>query len=258
MACLNLTRRFLTAGRTLIAEPDVTLTDFGLAIESGILAVLLTRKRPQPPSLSPRGWLVTFFVSTGGAALLGGIDHGFLRDPAGTGHAIVWPASLLAIGVSSLAIWSIAAEIQFAPSVARRLGYAGKLAFVSYSGVVLLVDQQFIYAVGLYLPAASALLIVLWLAYVRHQEPALLVGIASIALTFLAAGVQVGRIGVHPQLFNHNALYHAIQAVALLLFWYSAVRMVDSSALITAAHTSADGRSREPRNGGRTGSSNAR
>ena len=39
--------------------------------------------------------------------------------------------------------------------------------------------------------------------------------IIGVVLTFVAAGVQVGEIALHPQWFNHNALYHLIQVIAL-------------------------------------------
>ena len=47
-------------------------------------------------------------------------------------------------------------------------------------------------------------------------------GLAGLGLTFVAAGVQAGRVGLHPRLFDHNALYHAIQGVAVAVFYLSA------------------------------------
>ena len=40
-------------------------------------------------------------------------------------------------------------------------------------------------------------------------------GIIGLVLTFVAAGVQQAALGVHPRYFDHNALYHLIQGLAL-------------------------------------------
>jgi hypothetical protein len=42
-------------------------------------------------------------------------------------------------------------------------------------------------------------------------------------LTFVAAAVQYTRVDPHPVYVNHNALYHVIQAVALLLIYRGAL-----------------------------------
>jgi hypothetical protein len=59
-------------------------------------------------------------------------------------------------------------------------------------------------------------------AWQRRRSDFLAAGIAGVALTFVAAAVQHGRIGLHPRYFNHNALYHLIQAFALLLIFLAA------------------------------------
>jgi hypothetical protein len=41
-------------------------------------------------------------------------------------------------------------------------------------------------------------------------------------LTLVAAVVQQRRIALHPAYFNHNALYHAIQAIALGMIYLGA------------------------------------
>ena len=41
-------------------------------------------------------------------------------------------------------------------------------------------------------------------------------------LTLVAAVVQQRKISLHPVYFNHNAFYHAIQAVALVLIYVGA------------------------------------
>ena len=76
--------------------------------------------------------------------------------------------------------------------------------------------REFWITIVAYMPAALAMLV----AYVLNRRAGggevLRWGIAGVALTFVAAIVQVGRVALHPHWFNHNALYHTIQAVALL------------------------------------------
>jgi hypothetical protein len=93
------------------------------------------------------------------------------------------------------------------------------LQFVGYSAVVLSGQQGFVVAVINYLPAALFLLgAVLW---ARRRDPELRLGPAAcgLVLTFVAAGIQRLGIGLHPQYFNHNALYHLVQALGLALIF---------------------------------------
>jgi uncharacterized membrane protein HdeD (DUF308 family) len=80
-------------------------------------------------------------------------------------------------------------------------------------------------AIATYLPGAVAL----GAGLVRRSRDPLTRGAATIALaglglTFGAAAVQVRRIAVHPRLFDHNATYHTIQAIALACFFAAARR----------------------------------
>ena len=47
-------------------------------------------------------------------------------------------------------------------------------------------------------------------------------GAWGLGLTFVAAAVQQGRVGLHPRYFNHNALYHLIQGAGLFLVFRGA------------------------------------
>src|SRR2546422_827392 len=76
-----------------------------------------------------------------------------------------------------------------------------------------------------FVPAAVFLLVVLSVAYARARERRILVAIAGLGLMFIAAAVQQARIALHPTYFNHNALYHLIQAVALWLFFLGSRRL---------------------------------
>lgn len=203
-----------------MTEPDVALTDYGLAIECAVLVYLLYRRRDRDEHGRPlRFWLALFLGSGGVGALIGGTVHGFFSDAGTAGAAILWPTSLLAIGASALAAWVIGARIQFSEAVARRIEIAAALEFAAYGFVVLFGARAFTIAVINYLSAAMFLLVVFLLAYRRTRERLVLVGTLGLAATFVAAGIQQGGVGLHLMSFDHNALYHVIQAGALLMLF---------------------------------------
>lgn len=208
----------------MIYEPDVTLTDYLLTIECAILAWLLLRGRASRPDL--RNWFVAFLLAVGAAALLGGTVHGFFPDTASLGYRLLWPTTLLVVGVGAFAAWMIGLRIRFGASTARAVAYVLGIAYLGYAAAVLLVTQDFVLAIAGYLPAALFLLVVLGNEYRRTGAQPVLVGVFALLLTFVAAAVQQAEIGLHPLYFDHNALYHVIQAVALLLLYRSATWLV--------------------------------
>ena len=208
-----------------IDEPDVSLTDLGLALETAIFAVILARQHTRWPRL--RGWAGAFFGSAAVASIAGAIDHGFLRrDGRETAHDVMWVATLLAIGASSLALVGIGAELGLRPAPARRVIGFATVAAAGYAAVVLFVSQEFLVAILAYAPAALFLLAVYVRRYVAQRDGASLAGIAAVALAFLAAAVQRLEIGLHDRYLGHNALYHLIQAVSFALFFISLQRIL--------------------------------
>lgn len=203
-----------------MTEPDVTLTDYGIALECAILCAFLARL----PAVSPavRRWSIVLFASIGAGALFGGTVHGFFLDESSLGNRILWPATLLALGVTSTAMWFVGASAALREPRAGWLRRAAVAALVVYAAIVILVDQRFVVAIAMYLPATVFLLAILIALYARHRTRALAIGIAGLLLTFAAAAVQQLRVAVHPVYFNHNALYHVIQGVALAMIFVGA------------------------------------
>jgi hypothetical protein len=202
-----------------LLEPDVALTDFGLALESGWFAAWLRR---HPPGAPLRLAFVGFFAAVALAALLGGMTHGFLPDEQARLYRVVWLSTLIAIGAAALASWAIGARLVFGEKIADRVTAFAALLFAVYIAAVIFVSQSFAVAIVHYLPAAAFLLFAFAYAWRRQRSDFLAAGIAGVALTFVAAAVQHGRIGLHPRYFNHNALYHLVQALALLLIFLAA------------------------------------
>ena len=201
-------------------EPDVTLTDFGLALECALFVVLLARQTGNAEPL--RNWFIAFFAATGFAAFLGAIAHGFVPDKQSLSHRYLWIGIFASIGTAAVASWSAGSLLILSGRARRAVMAFVFAAFAIYIAVVLAVSQSFAVAIIHYLPAAIFLLIAFAIARFRHCERFLSAGIAGVLLTFIAALVQQAGAGFPALYFNHNALYHLIQAIALLLIYLAA------------------------------------
>jgi hypothetical protein len=201
-------------------EPDVTLTDYGLAIECMVLAGLIHAYGA--PGNASRFWFIAFFLALGVAALIGGTFHGFFGNQSSLGPVVLWPATLVAIGVAALALWSLGATLIFSERVANWISWGAWFAFAIYVLLILFSSRAFWIAIINYIPASMFLLVAFIVVYARTGMSYLLVGVGGIVLTFIAATVQHTGISIHPRYFNHNALYHLIQAVALFLIYWTA------------------------------------
>ena len=197
-----------------MTEPDVALTDYALALECTVFAYLLQRREH-----------TLFFGSAAVASLAGGTVHGFFLDARTLGNAVLWRLTLIAIGVTAASAWAIGAKVLFAAPTARRIRMAAAAALAAYCVVTVFITQEFRAAVVFYLPAVVFLLVALSVAYARAREQGILVAVAGLGLMFIAAAVQQARIALHPRYFNHNALYHLIQAVALWLLFLGLRRL---------------------------------
>ncbi|MDP3938602.1 MAG: hypothetical protein Q8R92_10765 [Deltaproteobacteria bacterium] len=211
-----------------MTEPDVTLTDYGLALECAALAWLLWRRESGANGLRVP-WVI-FFASISVTSFLGGTFHGYFLDPSSLGDAVLWPATLLGVGVTALSAWIIGARLQFSPGAARRIELAALAGFLAYAATVLFVSTSFRVAVVNYLPAALFLLAVYAIRARRQAGPSTLWGLCGLALTLAAAALQQAGIGLHPSYFNHNALYHLLQAVGLFLIFLSARILINLEA----------------------------
>lgn len=206
-------------------DPAVTLTDYGLALECALIVALLVKPQPSDPTL--RFWFVVFFAAAGAASLLGGTVHGFFKAANSDGRAILWPATLLSILLTSLAAWLAAARLELSPKVEQIARAVAITILAGLALIVLFVSRNFLVAIIGYLPSTLFLLYALVSAYRRRKGRALGWGVAGIVLTLAAAVVQQAHIVIHPVYFDHNAFYHVIQGAA---FWmiYKAARFIST------------------------------
>jgi hypothetical protein len=212
--------RFWREPRVSLIEPDVALTDFGLAAECALFAGWLVWRGSTG---SPLGrWSVVLFAALGLGALLGGITHGFLPDAGSDAARMAWNATLIAIGVAAWASWAVGAHVLLVKDTARWVVAAAALLFALNVAVVLHVSQSFVVAIAFYAPAIVFALIAFVLAYRASGRAVLLFAIAGIVLSLIAAVIQQTQAGIAALGLSHNALYHVVQAVGLLLIFLTA------------------------------------
>jgi hypothetical protein len=200
-------------------NPAVSLTDLALALLCSCLALLAARWTANDKPL--RGWWVVFFASIGSAALLGGIVHGFFPKPGATKSAL-WKGMLLSIGITATTCWILAARVGYSFRIVSWIERFAAAQLVAYAVVVLWVNSEFGVAIVAYLPATMFLLVVLILEHRGSPSPALARGIVGFVLTFVAAAIQALCVPSHPVYFNHDALYHLVQGLALVLIYSGA------------------------------------
>jgi hypothetical protein len=203
-----------------MTEPAVTLTDYALAIECAVFVIALSRLDGRDKKLC--FWFVVFFASIGAAAVLGGTVHGFFLPASSPGRRILWPATILAILVTSLAAWNVGAVLQLGERKAALVRRFALAQLVLFALVVLFITSKFYVGIIAYLPSTLFLLFAFTMTYRRRPDRAVRWGLIGLALTLVAAVVQQFRVGIHPVYFNHNALYHVIQGGALGMIFVAA------------------------------------
>jgi hypothetical protein len=212
-----------------MTQLDVSLTDFGLAFECTYFAYRITQL---PGSSSLRRTFAVFFLSITIAAAAGGTVHGFFLDESSLGFRVLWPLTLIAIGITALSGIQIGTALQFSRSTALLINRIGLAIFLAYILIVLFIRRDFLIAILDYLPALLFLGVTFLQAFRRHRQSAFLIGFFGICLMFVAAAAQQAQLGIHPLYFNHNALYHLLQAIALAMLFIAARESIKSAELI--------------------------
>jgi hypothetical protein len=214
-------------------DAAVALTDYALTVENALLALMLWRARrtialsqaAASTRLSSRSisvfWFVLFFAAIALSSVLGATFHGFIADENTLLGRAMWRAVMIAIGLVALT-GANAAGAMWSEKMKRLVWIIAAVAFVAYCLVVIFVSQDFRNAILIYLPATVFLLVSFIAMYVRSRDGGALVGAAGLVLTFVAAAIQQSTLGMAALHLDHNALYHIVQAVALVLVYVGA------------------------------------
>jgi len=192
-------------------DPDVVLTDLGLAILGAYLGWRLWR------AAAPGAAIIGGLAS---AALFGAIFHAFF--PAGTETAAgftAWLPVALSIVVVAAALLDLSLPA-LVPRLAPRLRRGVVVAYgVLFAAVVLLVDESFATIVRFYAPALVLSLVAAALQALRTSGRDWSLVTAGLAVAIGAALLQQARVAIDPDYFDHNALYHVIQGAAVVLLY---------------------------------------
>ena len=202
-----------------MTEPDVALTDYLLALEAALFAVLVWKGHV---SDDLRAAFTLFFGATAIAAAAGGTVHGFFAGTTTRLGVALWRLTLVALGVTALAAWMIGAQMLLPAGPADVVQFVAAAVAAIYTIIVVAVDDRFGIAVVHYIPPTLVMLAAFAVAAARTRSGSAFGGLLGMVLTLVAAVVQQQRIALHPAYFNHNALYHAIQAIALALIYVGA------------------------------------
>ncbi|MEZ5333061.1 MAG: hypothetical protein R2991_13650 [Thermoanaerobaculia bacterium] len=193
-------------------EPATFWTDYLLAGLGVAFAVLLHAADRRHGAR--RLWAAALGAIAAGAAL-GGSSHAL-----GGAEEVdwLWNATMISIGAAACLL-GLAATRAFVRSPARRRASAGLLCliFLVYVWWVLR-HPDFQWAVLDYGATLTVLLGASAVLWWRRREPSTPWTAAAILVSFLAAAIQQLELAPHPR-FNHNDLYHLVQAVGLWLFY---------------------------------------
>lgn len=208
--------------RFRIAEPAVALTDLAIAVETALFARTLAHQRTGPAAL--RRWFAIFFAGTSLASLAGAAYHA-LPSPGGTMRGRLWRVSLSGVVTSSLSAWQVGAQLGRSNGAPSASLSAVTVAHLTALAALTRTSPPYRMVIAGYLPAVASLAGSFSGRLNRPGDrvPAAL-GLAGLGLTMIAAWVQIRRIALHPRHFDHNAVYHLVQAAAFAVLNSSAQR----------------------------------
>ncbi len=197
-------------------ELDIALTDFLLSAQCLYFSVRLWR-RASPHGVAEIEFAAAF-ASLGLAALLGGVWHGFLSLGASAAGTALWTAALLAMGVTAVALWCVAAALAPSRPWARALRIVAAIQFLAFVGLLFRTDAFALGSLNLMAPVGATTVLYLR-RYLETRRRLLVVGIAGFALIVLAGGVLVGDLALPP--LGPIAVFHLAQMIALWLVFVS-------------------------------------
>jgi hypothetical protein len=197
------------------------LTDYGLAAVGVTLAVKLQARAEG--HRSRRLWAACF-LAVALAAVTGGTSHGWAPRMDQAARIALWRVTYGLVGLGNLFILAGAATaatragLRTALIVALVVRFAVWFAFIS-------MRPDFRYVVYDYAGTLLGLLVLAaWLR--RRGRP----GAAWIAAGVLAslAGAAIQRAGLDPSpAFNHNDVFHVVQALGLYLYFRGGLVLAD-------------------------------
>ena len=204
-----------------ITEPATLITDYLLGGFTAVLAWRLFVAAREYRS-GPQWWWAVAFAATAVAGIAGGTVHGFRTALDSRVVAALWLMALEGLVVGSFAVVRgtlVASRLRPAAIETASLLAAG--AYLAY-GVWLAANPRFVFAIAAYGIALGVLVGFKLRAWSVERSAARWM-LGGVLVSVAAAVVQQARLSPHEH-FNHNDLYHVIQAVGVWLLYRGARR----------------------------------
>ena len=203
-----------------ITEPATLVTDYLLAAFTLALAWRLFEAARTMGRLAQWWWAVAF-LAIAFAGVAGGTVHGFrLVLPSGV-TSVLWILTLEGLVAAAFAVVRGTLAGSRLTEAAKR--GASRVAAVAYAafGVWVAGNPRFVFAIAAYGVALIVLVAFQTIAW-RTDWHAARWMIAGVVVSAFAAAVQQSGWSIH-QHFNHNDLYHVIQAAGMWLLFRGAL-----------------------------------
>jgi hypothetical protein len=202
-----------------ITEPATLVTDYLLACFTAILSWRLFRAARTRHS-APQWWWGTAFAATALVGVTGGTVHGFqlVLDPRV--KDVLWLLTIEGLIVAAFAV--VRATLVGSSLRAGTTRVASVAAAGAYGlyGLWAATTPRFAVAIAAY-GMALVVLVAFKVAGWREERDAARWIIAGVLVSAIAAVVQQGGLSLHEH-FNHNDLYHVIQALGVWLLYRGA------------------------------------
>ena len=202
-----------------IHDPDVVYTDLGLALLGGFLAWRLWLRRGERDYLTKAG--VAIMAALASAAFFGALFHALF--PANTttrAGYLAWVPVSLSIAIVAATLLSVGLRVLL-PRLSSGVRRALVIVYIAcFAGTVLFVDESYEMIIRFYAPTVMLFLVAAVREAMRGAGNGWWLLSLSFALSIVAAVLQQARIALHPEYFDHNALYHVVQAIALVVLYH--------------------------------------
>ncbi len=139
--------------------------------------------------------------------------------------AVLWKATVYLVGITDLLMLSGS----FTAALGRRwrrIALAVAAAKFLVYAAWMIGHDEFRYVVYDYAPSMLAILLIHAVPGSPKNDPGARWILAGLLVSFVAAGVQLARFGMHEH-FNHNDLYHILQIGACCLLYRGVHRLRD-------------------------------
>lgn len=204
-----------------MSEVVVGVTDYLLTLECAFFAGMLMRF--EGGRQEPGRFFALFFLALAVASLSGGTYHVWFSNSDSLPADVLWTTTVVALGAVAFSAWSIGAGLLLPRPARDYVVKAAGVEFLGYSAYVVAIDDHFWVAIANYLPSVVFLGAAFAISYSRLSAQPILIGLLGLGVTVAAAAIQRFGLSLHPAYFNHNATYHLVQAIGLLMIFQAAI-----------------------------------